>query len=80
MGDEVTITGTLTNADGAALKHVDVTISINGQKTKVKTDLEGNYVLTTTASQAGENTVKVTYYGNARYDAASVETTFNVEA
>jgi protocatechuate 3,4-dioxygenase beta subunit len=76
---DVTITGKATDVTGQALYNINVVIKINGKLFKAKTDKTGAFTLTTTATQTGENTVTLSYGGNANYNGNEATATFNVE-
>ena len=78
-GENVTIVGTFTSTTGKAISNSKVRIDINGKATYVKTDKNGVFVLTTTATKAGENILKASYGGSAYYNSYKTNITFNAE-
>lgn len=78
--DSVTITGEFTDDLGNPRVNAAVKITINSKTVSVRTDSNGIYRYTTTASKSGINTVKVSYTGNNYYKASSAQTAFNVVA
>ena len=78
-GENVTIVGTFTSTTGKAIANSKVRIDINGKATYVKTDKNGVFVLTTTATKAGENILKASYGGSAYYNSYKTNITFNAE-
>ena len=80
LGENITITGTFTDANGKAIANSNVKITINGKKYYAKTDSTGTYTLTTTVTSAGINNITVGYSGNDKYNAYEETVTVNVGA
>ena len=78
IGSSVVITGKVTDASGAALNNMPVSIKINAASTKVVTSANGVYKYTTTAWNIGTNNVTVSSIANDKYTSSSVKTTFKV--
>ena len=79
-GDNVTITGKFTDANGKAISNSNVRVFVNGKKYLARTDKTGTYTLDAPVTVVGENTVSVGYAGNDNYNSYEDITTFNVEA
>ena len=79
-GEDVTITGVVSDANGYGLYNINVNIRINGKLFKAKTDKTGAFTLTTTATTEGTNNVTLSYNGNNNYNSAETITTFKVIA
>ena len=77
IGENVSITGRMTNEDGKPVKNANVGIRINGQAYYVRTDSNGNYELTVPANKTGLNNVSVSY-SSCNYNPTKATTTFNV--
>ncbi|MEE3324637.1 MAG: Ig-like domain-containing protein, partial [Methanosphaera sp.] len=78
LGDNVTITGTFTDANGKAVTNSNVKITINGKKYYAKTDSTGKYTLSVATTKEGVNNVTIGYSGSAKYNAFETSTTFTV--
>ena len=78
IGSSVVITGKVTDASGAALNNMPVSIKINAVSTKVVTSANGVYKYTTTAWNIGTNNVTVSSIANDKYTSSSAKTTFKV--
>ncbi len=79
-GKDVTITGTIKDANGNAVSNVNVLIRINTKLFKAKSDNTGAFTLTTTATTLGTNNVTLSYGGNTNLNSYETSTTFNVIA
>ena len=75
-GDNVTITGKLTDKNKKAMKSSNVNIYINGKRYKTKTDNNGTYTLNTAVKKTGTNNVTISYGGNNYYNGYETNTTF----
>ena len=63
------IVATLSNtATGAFIKGANVAIKVNGVKTTIKTDKNGQVKLSIIDLDAGEYSVDTSYAGNTKYD------------
>ena len=80
VGENITITGTFTYANGKAVTNSNVKILINGKKYLAKTDSTGAYTLTTLVTKDGINNITVGYTGNDKLNAYEDTITFNAEA
>ena len=78
LGENVTITGTFTDANGKAITNSNVKITINGVKYYAKTDSTGKYTLSVATTKEGVNNVTIGYSGSAKYNAFETSTTFTV--
>jgi uncharacterized coiled-coil protein SlyX/nitrogen fixation protein FixH len=78
-GNNVTITGTFTQADGKAISNSNVNVYINGKQYKVRTDKTGAFTVTITVNTVGTNNVTLSYGGNAYYNSYETSTTFNAD-
>ena len=79
VGENITITGKFTDANGKAISNSNVRIFLNGKKFFARTDSTGSYSLTTLVTAVGVNNVSVGYAGGDKYNAYEVNTTFNVD-
>ncbi|WP_292474989.1 Ig-like domain-containing protein, partial [Methanosphaera sp.] len=77
MGDNVTITGKLTDERGNPISDSVVTITVNGEEFNVTTDSEGKYELPLTNAKNGLNNVSVTYESDI-YKSATNSTNFTL--
>ena len=78
-GDNITLTGKVTDVNEKSLNNINVLITINGKLYKAKTDKTGTYALITTANTMGTNNVTIAYNGNTNYNSFETSTTFQVE-
>ena len=78
LGENITIAGTFTNANGKAIKNSNVKITIDGKKYYAKTDSTGAYTFTAEMTKAGEKTVTIGYSGSDKYNEYVTETSFVV--
>ena len=78
LGENVTISGTFTDANGKAVTNSNVKITINGKKYYAKTDSTGKYTLSVATTKEGVNNVTIGYSGSAKYNAFETSTTFTV--
>ena len=78
-GDNVTITGKFTTAEGKAISNSNVRIFVNDKKYYARTDSTGAYTLSAKVTQVGENTVRVGYGGNDKYNEYETSITFNAD-
>ena len=78
IGQEIEISGVLTDEFGNTLSNTSIVIIINGQEYTTTTDNEGKYNYIYTTSTLGENIVSVNYPGNNKYSSSSNQTSFNV--
>ncbi|RAP48975.1 MAG: hypothetical protein BZ138_08455, partial [Methanosphaera sp. rholeuAM270] len=76
--EEVTITGTLTDNSGNAIKNTALTVTVNGKASNIATDSKGTYTLTAKATNVGTNNVTVQHTADDKYNTAKATTTFNV--
>lgn len=76
--DPISISGTLSNSSGKALKNCTIYINLNGDIYQRKTNVNGSFVYNTKGTVVGKNNVTVTYKGNSKYAATSKEISFNV--
>jgi hypothetical protein len=75
--DNVTVTGIVSNVKGITFSNAKIFVYLNGVKKQVTTDKNGKFKVSFVVKQAGMNTIKVTYAGNSRYNATTIEKTFN---
>ena len=73
VGDNVTITGKFTDANGKAMTNSVVAVYINGKKYAARTDSTGAFSLTTAVTKEGINNVTASYAGNDKYNAFESE-------
>jgi protocatechuate 3,4-dioxygenase beta subunit len=78
VGEEVTISGRLTDEFGNAIAGADITVTVNGEDIETTTDDEGNYEVTYPADTLGQNKVTVTYPGDDEHEASTTNSTFDV--
>ena len=78
FGQNVTITGKLSDCDGNVIASSHVTVNVGGSAQKVTTDNNGVYTLTVKASVVGDNSVVVFFDANNKYNYAENTTTFKV--
>jgi translation elongation factor P/translation initiation factor 5A len=76
-GDNVTITGKFTQANGKAISNSNVNVYINGKQYKARTDKTGAFTLTAPVKAIGTNNVTLSYGGNTYYNSYETKTTFN---
>ncbi len=77
-GENVTITGKVSDVTGKALYNINANIRINGKLYKAKTDTSGAFTLSVATTIVGINNVTLGYAGNANYNSYETSTTFNV--
>ncbi|MBR0472654.1 MAG: hypothetical protein IJI98_08185, partial [Methanosphaera sp.] len=78
FGQNVTISGKLSDCDGNVIASSPVSVSVGGIAQKVTTDKDGVYNLTVRASVVGDNTVVVSFDADNKYNYAENTTTFKV--
>ena len=78
IGQEIEISGVLTDEFGNTLPNTSIVFIINGQEYTTTTDNDGKYNYIYTTSTLGENIVNVNYPGNNKYSPSSNQTSFNV--
>ena len=78
IGQEIEISGVLTDEFGNTLPNTSIVIIINGQEYTTTTDNDGKYNYIYTTSTLGENIVSVNYLGDNKYSPSSNQTSFNV--
>ena len=78
IGQEIEISGVLTDEFGNTLSNTSIVIIINGQEYTTTTDNEGKYNYIYTTITLGENIVSVNYPDNNKYSSSSNQTSFNV--
>ena len=78
IGQEIEISGVLTDEFGNTLPNTSIVIIINGQEDTTTTDNDGKYNYKYTTSILGENIVSVNYPGDNKYSPSSNQTSFNV--
>ena len=78
IGQEIEISGVLTDEFGNTLPNTSIVIIINGQEDTTTTDNDGKYNYKYTTSTLGENIVSVNYPGDNKYSPSSNQTSFNV--
>ena len=78
-GDNVTITGKFTEANGRAVFNSNVNVYINGKQYKARTDKDGFFTLSVQVKAIGTCNVTLSYGGNDKYNSFETSTTFNVE-
>ena len=78
IGQEIEISGVLTDEFGNTLPNTSIVIIINGQEYTTTTDNNGKYNYKYTTSTLGENIVSVNYPGDNKYSPSSNQTSFNV--
>ena len=77
-GQEIEISGVLTDEFGNTLSNTSIVIIINGQEYTTTTDNDGKYNYTYMVNTLDQNTVIVNYPGDDKYNSATTFTTFNV--
>ena len=78
-GENVTITGTLTDNDNNTLKNMPVSLTVNNKNIALTTDNNGKFTYTTQATIIGTNNILVTYGGNSNYNPTNTSKTFTVQ-
>ena len=78
VGENVTISGTLTDEEQNPVKDALVTVTVNGFSKTVKTDEQGKYNVPWPTNNVGKEQVNVEYLGNDKYNSAKADETFNV--
>ncbi|MBR0471063.1 MAG: hypothetical protein IJI98_00005, partial [Methanosphaera sp.] len=78
FGQNVTISGKLSDCDGNVIASSPVSVSVGGIAQKVTTDKDGVYNLTVRASVVGDNSVVVSFDADNKYNYAENTTTFKV--
>jgi hypothetical protein len=78
IGDNVTITGTLTDQNDKPIANANVTVTVNGVDYNVTTNPNGEYEYVYTTDVAGVNNVTVVYEGDVIYNSSTNATDFNV--
>ena len=76
IGDNVTITGNLTDEDGNPIPNATVTVVINDESFTISTDENGTYNISVPKTVEGENNVTV-IFDSDDYKPATTNTTFN---
>ena len=77
VGDEVTITGKLTDTDNDPITDANIKVQINENEYQTTTDEEGKYQLSFTVIQSGINNVLVIFEETQRYISSQTNITFN---
>jgi len=80
LGEELTITGKLTDDSGTPYKNCNIFVKVNGEEQHIKTDNKGIFTCIYTPTTAGTQNVEVRYKGNSNYLGDKVTTTFEVNA
>jgi predicted secreted protein len=80
VGEEVKVTGKLSDLTGVVCKNCNIFVKINGVQQRILTDNNGVYTCTYTPTSAGTQNITVTYKGNVNYLGDEVTTTFEVTA
>ena len=78
-GENVTITGTLTDNDNNTLKNMPLSLKVNNKNITLTTDNNGIFTHTTQATIIGTNNVTATYDGNSNYNPRTTSKTFIVQ-
>jgi hypothetical protein len=78
LNDNVTITGTFTDANGILLGKNTVHVTYNGVTSRVVTDADGVFTYSAKANPVGENMVTIAYGGYGNYNPYETTVTFNV--
>ena len=78
VGNEVTVTGKLTDLTGTLCKNCKILVKINSVQQQVYTDNQGIYTCTYIPTSAGTYNVTVTYKGNSNYLGDKKTTLFRV--
>ena len=78
FGQNVIITGKLSDCDGNVIASSPVSVSVGGIAQKVTTDKNGVYNLTVRASVVGDNSVVVSFDADNKFNYAENTTTFKV--
>ncbi|MDO5822395.1 Ig-like domain repeat protein [Methanosphaera sp.] len=78
IGQEIEISGVLTDEFGNTLPNTSIVIIINGQEYTTTTNNDGKYNYKYTTSTLDENIVNVNYPGDNKYSPSSNQTSFNV--
>jgi len=76
QGDNITITGKLTDANGKIRANTGVKLLINTGRATVKTDSKGVFTYITTLGKVGKNNVTVSHLGGANFNPTSTSTTY----
>ena len=80
VGEEVTITGKLTDDIDTPYKNCNIYVEINGEVQHIKTDTKGIFTCTYTPVSAGTQNVTITYKGSTNYLGDKVTSTFEATA
>ncbi len=75
-GDNVTITGKLTDTDGTVIVNEGIKVSINGKAVTTRTNSKGIFSVISKVGIVGINNVSATYNGDSYYNDVTVNTTF----
>ena len=76
--DVVNVSGRFTRSSGVAIKNAVIVVTVNGVSHNVKSDGEGYYSYSFTATKVGVNNVVVSFAGNSVYNAVNAASTFTV--
>ncbi|WP_323736623.1 hypothetical protein PXD04_01245 [Methanosphaera sp. ISO3-F5] len=79
IGNEITITGKLTDNENNAIAHATIILFIDEEEIKINTTTDGEFTYKYTAVHPDENYVEVFYEGNDTYSDSINSTTFHVE-
>ncbi|RAP51324.1 MAG: hypothetical protein BZ138_05490, partial [Methanosphaera sp. rholeuAM270] len=77
MGDNITITGKLTDEQNNPIKDAKISLKVNNQTYEVRTDNKGNYKLENPDLTVGTDNVTASYT-STQYKPSSAKTTFKV--
>lgn len=79
-GDNIVITGTLTDITNNTIPNTNINLLINNKENIIQTDNKGKFTYNTKATIIGNNNIKISYAGNTIYNPNTANTTFNVKA
>ena len=77
-GNNITITGTFTDADGNPRTNNKLNININGKTGSATTDKNGKYTFTSIIGKVGTNNVTLSHTGGTNYNPTSTSTTYTM--
>lgn len=78
-GNQITISGKLSDVNGNAIANAQIKVMINNSPKTIKTDANGVFTYTYTMNKIGSNNITVKYLGSAKYAEAEATTTVEVK-